>query len=68
MRAYRASGSFQISSKGELFFLGLIEDLTDLADVEAGASVICPGVLILTVGKAFGDENSRVTLLTIACV
>ena len=37
MKAYKASGSLRISSKGEPFSLGLVVDLTVLANVEAGA-------------------------------
>ena len=58
--------SFQISSKGEPFFLDLAEGLAVLADVEAGAlasSAVCTGVWILTAGRALEGENSLVTLL-----
>ena len=71
IRAYKASGSLRISSKGEPFFLGLAVDLTVLVDIEAGASAssaFCTGVVILNVGEALGDENSLVTLLIIDCV
>ncbi|KAL0004123.1 hypothetical protein SO802_011684 [Lithocarpus litseifolius] len=62
-RAYRASGSLRIPSKEELFFLGLTEDLTVVTDVEACAlanSTFYTGDLILTQGKAFGDDKSLV--------
>ena len=65
-RAYRASGSLQISFKGEPFFLGLAV----WTDVEAGAlanSVVCTGVWILTASKVFGDGKSLVTLLKTSC-
>ena len=64
------SESLQISFKGESFFLGLIEDLTIVADVEAGAlasSTIYTVDLVLA-GKILGEGKSLVTLLTIACV
>ena len=66
MRAYRASRSLQISSKGEPFFLGLTRGLTVLEDEEASASAssaFCTGVVILNVGEALGEEKSLVTLL-----
>ena len=44
--------------------LGLAKGLIVLVDVEAGASTICTGLLILIAGKVFGDGNSLVTLLT----
>ena len=68
IRAYKASGSLRISSKGEPFFLGLVEGLTVLADVETSASAsstFCTGVAILNVGEALGEEKSLVTLLMI---
>ena len=71
IRAYKASGSLRISSKGEPFFLGLAVDFTVLADVETSASAssaFCSGVVILNAGEALGDENSLVTLLIIDCV
>ena len=71
MRAYRALGSLRISSKGETFFLGLVEGLIALVDVEAGASAssaFYTGVVILSAGEAVGDGNSLMTLLIIDCV
>ena len=53
-----------IASKGELFFLDLVEDATFFVDEEAGASVaaVCTGVVIFN-GETCEARKSLSTLL-----
>ena len=71
-RAYKASGSLRIASKGELFFLDLTEGATFFVDEEVGASIasvaaVWTGVVIFN-GETFEARKSLSTLLIIESV